>query len=76
VFENGFLRDKVIENWRKLRNEELYVLYSSPNNILAIKSRIRLARHVARMKKKIYAGVFKVNLNVRDKFEDYVYIQA
>ena len=36
--------------WRRLRNEELYALYSSPNIIWAIKPRImRLAGHVARM---------------------------
>jgi hypothetical protein len=38
------------EGWRRLHNEELYALYSSPNTIKAIKSRkLRWIRHVARM---------------------------
>jgi hypothetical protein len=37
-------------SWRKLRNDELYNLYSSPNIIKVIKSRrLMWARHVARM---------------------------
>jgi hypothetical protein len=36
--------------WRKLRNEELHNLYTSPNVIRMIKlRRMRWARHVARM---------------------------
>jgi hypothetical protein len=44
VFENGVLRrifgpkrDGVTGEWRKLRNEELHDLYSSPSIILIIK---------------------------------------
>jgi hypothetical protein len=57
VTENGVLRrifgpkrDEVTGEWRKLYNEELSDLYSSPNIAQMIKSRrTRWAGHVARM---------------------------
>jgi hypothetical protein len=57
MFENGVLRrifepkrDEVTGGWRKLHNEELHNLYSSPSIIIMLKSkRIRWAGHVARM---------------------------
>jgi hypothetical protein len=49
VFENrvlgkilGSKRDEVREEWRRLHNEKLYNLYSSPNIIWEIKSRIKM----------------------------------
>jgi hypothetical protein len=49
----GPKRDEIIAGWRKLHNEELCNLYSSPNIIRTIKSRnMRWAEHIARMEEK------------------------
>jgi hypothetical protein len=48
--EDGPKRDEVTGEWRKFHNEELHILYSSPNVIRQIKlRRMRWAGHVARM---------------------------
>jgi hypothetical protein len=78
VFENVVLRmfgprrNEVKGEWRKLQEEELNDLYSSPNIIRVTKSRMRWAGHVARMGRRgeTYTGFWWGNLRERDHLED------
>jgi hypothetical protein len=79
VFENRVLRkiivpkkDEVTGEWRRLHNEELYDLYSTPNIIRVMKSRLmRWADHVARIgDQKVHTGFGLGNLSERDHLED------
>jgi hypothetical protein len=65
VFENrvlrrilGPMRDELTGEWRKLHNEELNDLYSSPNIVRAIKLRMRWAGHIVLMVERI--GAYRV----------------
>ena len=80
VSENGFLRnlfnskrEKMTENCRKLYHEEIYLLCSSLNIIMAIKSRKRWGRHVVRMgEERNSCRVLVDKPEVKKYFEDWV----
>jgi hypothetical protein len=73
VFENMALRrifvprrDEVTGEWRRLHNEELNDLYSSPNIVRVIKSRrMRRAGHVACMD--LEKGVYRLLVGIPER---------
>jgi len=59
-------RDEVTGEWRKLQNEELNDLYSSPNIVRVIKSRrMRRAGHVACMD--LEKGVYRILVGIPER---------
>jgi hypothetical protein len=80
VFENRVLRrifvpkrDDVTGDSRKLHNEELHNLYSSPDIIRQVKSRrVRWAGHVARIGEKSVQAFWWESPKERDHLEDQV----
>jgi hypothetical protein len=75
VFENRVLRNifgpkrEAYGSWRKLHNDELHSLYPSLNIVRVIKSRMRWARHVARMGG-VFTGFWLGSPKFRDHWED------
>jgi hypothetical protein len=64
----GLKRDEMAGEWRKLHNEELRDLYSSPSIIRIIKSRrMRRAEHVAQMGEKRNAYMLLVEMPERKR---------
>jgi hypothetical protein len=71
----GPKRDEETGGWRKLHNEELHNLYSSPSIIRMIKSkRMRWTGHIARMgeKRNAYRILLFYMLAKQSKKQEYV----
>jgi hypothetical protein len=71
VFENRVLRifgpkrDEVTGEWRRLRNEDLRNLYSSPNRMIKSR-RMRWVGHATQMRRGMYIGYWWGSQKVRD----------
>jgi hypothetical protein len=60
-----------VGGWRRLHNEELHNLYTSPNTIRVIKSRIIWVVHIPCIEEMRYAYIFWLeHLKGRDNSED------
>jgi hypothetical protein len=77
VFENNMLRifrpkREEVRSWRKLHNDELHNLYSSPNIVRLIKStKMRGVGHVARIGEgRVFTGFWLGGPTVRDPWVD------
>jgi len=67
----GPKRDEVTGEWKLPHNEKLNDLYSLPNIVRVIKSRImRWVGHVGRMRGEMYTRFWWGNLRERDNLED------
>jgi hypothetical protein len=75
IFENRVLvfvpEREEGRSWRKLHNDELHSLYSSPNIVRVIKSRMTWAGRVVRMGRgEVFTGFWLGGPKVRDHWID------